>query len=415
MKSLYICYYGIRESLVQNQVLPYLRELVKNGTEVHLMTFESSNENRITDDQRSRLRDELGLRGITWTDMVYHGKPKIFSTIYDIFAGMRFIIRECRKHEFDILHARALVPAVMARLARFAGRLDTKILFDLRGLIIEEYLDAGVLSRSNPLVPVMRTMELGTINAADGVVVLTDAIRRELFPSVVDGLDSKGRPIERIPCCFDDAKFVFPTEAQRIESKKRFGLEKSLVGIYTGSVSGVYLIDEMCKVFAGFRKIHPQFFPIILSRGDFNQVKEEMKRNGFGDNEFIVTSVEPSGVGDYLSASDFAVAFYSATFSRLATSPTKNAEYLAMGLPILTNSGIGDTERELTDDRTGVVVRDFNEESIDGAVAGIVRLLSEGDEMRRRCRASAEQRYSLEKLGGPSYRRIYDRLSREDH
>ena len=30
-KTLYICYFGLREPLVQTQVLPYLRELLREG------------------------------------------------------------------------------------------------------------------------------------------------------------------------------------------------------------------------------------------------------------------------------------------------------------------------------------------------------------------------------------------------
>jgi glycosyltransferase involved in cell wall biosynthesis len=84
-----------------------------------------------------------------------------------------------------------------------------------------------------------------------------------------------------------------------------------------------------------------------------------------------------------------------------------------MGLPILTNAGIGDTEKELIEDRTGVVLREFDQESIDSAVEDIIRVLSEGEQVRMRCRASAEKRYSLENVGGPAYRRIYRRVSGE--
>ena len=38
--SLYICYFGLREPLVQTQVLPYLRELVAGGVKMSLLTFE---------------------------------------------------------------------------------------------------------------------------------------------------------------------------------------------------------------------------------------------------------------------------------------------------------------------------------------------------------------------------------------
>ena len=39
-RTLYICYFGLREPLVQTQVLPYLRQIVRDGIEVSLLTFE---------------------------------------------------------------------------------------------------------------------------------------------------------------------------------------------------------------------------------------------------------------------------------------------------------------------------------------------------------------------------------------
>src|SRR5205085_11606858 len=40
--ALYICYFGLREPLVQTQVLPYLRELAARGHRMSLLTFEPS-------------------------------------------------------------------------------------------------------------------------------------------------------------------------------------------------------------------------------------------------------------------------------------------------------------------------------------------------------------------------------------
>ena len=39
-RSLHICYFGLREPLVQTQVLPYLRELAGSGVAMSLLTFE---------------------------------------------------------------------------------------------------------------------------------------------------------------------------------------------------------------------------------------------------------------------------------------------------------------------------------------------------------------------------------------
>ena len=38
--TLYICYFGLRQPLVQTQVIPYLQEIAKGGIRVSLLTFE---------------------------------------------------------------------------------------------------------------------------------------------------------------------------------------------------------------------------------------------------------------------------------------------------------------------------------------------------------------------------------------
>jgi hypothetical protein len=37
VKTLYLCYFGLREPLVQTQVRPYLRELARDGVEVYIL------------------------------------------------------------------------------------------------------------------------------------------------------------------------------------------------------------------------------------------------------------------------------------------------------------------------------------------------------------------------------------------
>ena len=43
MNTLYICYFGLREPLVQSQVVPYLRELAASEIQPTLLTFEPRN------------------------------------------------------------------------------------------------------------------------------------------------------------------------------------------------------------------------------------------------------------------------------------------------------------------------------------------------------------------------------------
>ncbi|HEX8292532.1 MAG TPA: hypothetical protein VF570_12295, partial [Pyrinomonadaceae bacterium] len=104
------------------------------------------------------------------------------------------------------------------------------------------------------------------------------------------------------------------------------------------------------------------------------------------------------------------VSFIRACYSKLSSSPTKIAEYLAAGLPVVTNAGIGDVDEVIEGDRVGVVLRDFDDESFTRALAGVEALRAEGD-LAGRARASAERRFDIERVGGAKYRRLYRRLA----
>ena len=65
-KTLYICYFGLREPLVQTQVIPYLLELIKDGIGVTLLTFEPDLKTKRDDKQIEKARLALQEKGIDW-------------------------------------------------------------------------------------------------------------------------------------------------------------------------------------------------------------------------------------------------------------------------------------------------------------------------------------------------------------
>src|SRR6476659_1487982 len=135
IRTLYLCYFGINEPLVQTQVLPYLRQLSAAGIDVNLLTFESHLRD-ISDDQLAEQREQLAAEGITWSYLPYHKSPSVPATVYDILAGARFAVQLVRRKRINVLHARAHVPMAMALLAQRFVRV--KLIFDIRGLMAEE-------------------------------------------------------------------------------------------------------------------------------------------------------------------------------------------------------------------------------------------------------------------------------------
>jgi len=407
IRTLYICYFGVREPLVQTQVIPYLLEIAADDVEVHLLTFEPDLKtgwaNREIESRRKAMADS----GIIWHYLPYHKRPSVPATFYDIVNGARYVRRLLSVKKFDILHCRVHVPALMAVIARKFSRSDPKILFDIRGFFPEEYTDAGIWPENGWLYRSAKRVERWLLHSSDGFVVLTEKARKILFPeSLETGLDARGRPVEVIPCCVDLARFPENITEKRSRLRRELAIGDRFVIAYVGSFGGWYLSDELFELFSTARKRDEKVFVLVLTQRDANTVREQLEKIGFGSDDLFVGSVPPAEIPDYLAAADAAVSFIKNCYSKQASSPTKNAEYLAAGLPIIANAGVGDVDTQINEDHVGVLIDRFSDQDYREALEHLADM---GD-IRERCRAAAEARFDLKAIGGTRYRRIYRRL-----
>src|SRR5271165_4704496 len=244
MRTLYLCYFGLREPLVQTQVLPYLRGLSREGIAVGLLTFEPDRRAAWPPDEVRDWTDRLRAEGIRWYSLPYHKRPSLPATTYDIFAGGWMAARLVRRHGYDVVHARAHVAAAMGAVAkRLAG---CRMIFDIRGFNPEEYVDAGVWPENGLNYCLAKRVERRLLAAADGFVVLTEKARDILFPGCSDS-DRKGRPVEVIPCCVDLARFEAAAALPRKQIRRELGVAGRRVVVYVGALGGFYLTEEMAE------------------------------------------------------------------------------------------------------------------------------------------------------------------------
>lgn len=406
-RTLYLCYFGLREPLVQTQVLPYLRKLAEGGVGVSLLTFEPKLKERWTNDELEAERARLEGEGIRWHWRAYHKRPSLPATLYDVSVGARLAAKMLRRGETDVLHARGHVAALMAALAK--RRAGGRLLFDIRGFMPEEYTDAGVWPEGGTLYRGVKRVERFLFKSADAFVVLTEKAREILFPGRTE-TDEKGRPVEVIPCCVDFKRFRAADETPREELRRELRLEGRRVVVYVGSFGGWYMAEETARLMALAYKEDPQTYALVLTQTPPEQIETRLRELGVPEDSFRVERVAPADVPKYLKASDIAVSFIRACYSKLSSSPTKIAEYLAAGLPVICNAGIGDVDEVIEGDRVGVVLRDFDDESLTRALREVEALRAEGG-LAERARESAERRFDIERVGGAKYRRLYARLA----
>ena len=399
MRTLYLCYFGLREPLVQTQVLPYLRELGRSRITAHLLTFEPGWPHSWSDEERAGWRERLREDGVEWRALAYHEKPSALATLYDILVGTLTAVRLARRERIEVLHARAHIPLVMALLAR---RLcGAKVIFDIRGLVADEYVDAGIWVERGTFYRTIKWIERIGVARAEQIVVLTE----RMFDWLVENMKANPAKIEVIPCCADLSRFYGKNHGAKGETDNDGRFEV----VYAGSVTGLYLLEEMVRFFLALRERRPNAYLRILTATPADQASETLRKLGLGVKDYWVGAIPPSEIPAYLRDAKIGLSFRKPTFSQIAASPTKIPEYLAAGVPVVSNAGIGDTDRVLLDDRVGIVVRDFNRDAYDRAVSDLLELLDDPD-LANRCRSSAYERFDLEKVGVERYRRLYQRI-----
>ena len=397
LKSLYICYLTLEDPLVHSQVVAYLEGLAARGHTIHLLTFEPE----LPGERRQELAAGLASRGITWHARRYHKRPSLPATIYDTLVGAATAVRLVRRHRLDVIHARSHVPAAMGLIAR---RLTgCRLIFDLRGLMAEEYVDAGRWREGGIPFRITKRVEAAAIRAADAMVVLTKRVREYLLG------DRAAPPVEVIPCCADlDA--IEAGARDRDSTRRELDAGDRPVLVYVGKFTGWYMEREMVDFYAVAREELPGLLFVVITQADRQPAIEALAAGGVSPDDYRITTSPPGEIGRYLAAADAGIAFIKPCFSKISSSPTKIGEYLAAGLPVVSGTRIGDVDELLSSDGTGVLVPEFGEAAYREAARRLGELIADADTPRR-SRELAHRELSLAEVGIPRYERMYRGLA----
>ena len=400
LKALYISYDGLTDPLGQSQVLPYLEGLSDKGIKFHIISFEKKdrfNQLKITIENRCERA------GITWCPLMYTKNPPLISTVLDLRKMHKLAFKLHHEINFDVVHCRSDLPALVGSKLQKKG---VKFIFDMRGFWADERVEGKIWNLKNPIFKwaynFFKKKELSFFQKADAIISLTNNGKNE----ILSWKEFKDKPpyIQVIPCCADLDKFDSNRigESEVIEAKKELSLESSdfILG-YVGSIGTWYMLDEMLDFYQAIRERYEQPSFLFISGESEALIKQKATEKQISQEEIVVKSVPHSAVPTYLSLFDFSIFFIRPTFSKKASSPTKQGELMALGIPIICNSGVGDTDAIVEQYNAGEIITTLNEE------AYLNTSLSLNNYDTSVIRKGAFEVYSLEK-GVDNYYKLYE-------
>jgi glycosyltransferase involved in cell wall biosynthesis len=399
LRSLYICYLALSDPLVETQVVAYLVGLAERGHHIHLLTFETEERD---EESRQALNRRLASRGITWHSLRYHKRPSLPATAYDVLRGGLEAARLVRKYRLEVIHARVHVAAAMALFAR---RLTgCRLIFDVRGLMAEEYVDAGRWRQGGVPWRLTKWVERRALAAADWCVVLTPVAGELLLG------DRPDNRITVIPCCAN-LELLERGRAERDVVRAELGLGDRTVLAYCGKFGGWYMERAMVDFFVVAHGEIEDLHFLVLTQDDRVPIEACFRNADVEPDAYTVTGFPPERMGAALAAADVGISFIAPFPSKVASSPTKVGEYLGAGLPIVATSGVPAVDELLSEPGVGVLVTDRSSDGYRRAAHETSALLEDG-KTSSRCVRLAQERLSLQGLGIPRYNDVYEHVAR---
>jgi glycosyltransferase involved in cell wall biosynthesis len=389
------------EGLGQSQVLAYLRGLARRGVEFELLSFEPPS---ATSAAISELQDSLRGTGIHWTPLRRRLDTRLHVKLAESGKGVALALARALARRPRVVHGRSYLPTAIGDMVASIVP-GAKLVFDCRGMLGDEYVDAGHWTTDRLEYRLLKRYEARAFRRADGVVVLTNALRAWLHERRWVGPRTH---VEAIPCCVDLEGFRYDDAARR-RLRHELGIGDALTLVYSGSLGSWYREADIAR-FAGLfaKRAGRSVRFLALTRSKPDELVDCLRREGFAREQIVVRSVAPRQVPSYLSAADIALSFIKSCFSKKGSSPTKVAEYLACGLPVVLNGDIGDQAELATEQATCVVVDDFTDAALEVAASRALDLADHPVAARvREGRRVAETRFGVETVGVSRYERLY--------
>ncbi len=401
-KVLFISYDGLTDPLGQAQILPYLIGLSKKGHNISILSCEKPENFKKNHSIVSQKCKEVN---ITWYYIDYNNSIPVVSSFLTVRKLRSKALKIAKQCKIEILHCRSIIPALVGESLQ--KRLGIKFIFDIRGFWADERVDGKIWNLKNPfyrfLFKYFKGKEKYLFREADCIVTLTENAKSYIQKE----FETKNEFLV-VPCCVDfehfDYKKLEGEEVKQLRSK--IGIPNdSYVLTYVGSLGTRYMLQEMLEFFKVLKTIQSNASFLFISKSDTTEIQLICKNIGLDFNSIYITSCEYTEIPEYISIGNASIFFIITSFSGKAVSPTKQAEVMSLGLPIIANSGLGDTDIILNKTKSGLVLNEFTDSEYQKIAQEIIQFKSDKVEIRE-----AATRYFTLDLGINKYHSEYKNL-----
>ena len=398
--TLFISYDGLSDPLGQSQILPYLKLISNFNHKLFVVTNEKKEKIK---SHKKNIKKFLELNNITWKNLLYSKNNNKLYRLFDLIKMFFYYVYLINIYKINIVHIRGFLPAIpILYLSYF---MKFKIIYDSRGLWVDERIDNGSIRIENIfhkiIYKILKKIETKIFYKSDSIIVLTRKAKRIITNNF------NISKIIIIPCCADYNYFQYLKDIkakENIKNKLNLPINKNVL-LYSGSLKGVYLFQEMINFFENLNSINNSFIFVVVTN-DLSYAKNQLKKCNSQKNIYIFNGSREDMPNFYCIA-DALLCFIKSTYARKCSSPTKIAEALASNIPLICNTGVGDINLIIRKLKSGILIN-LNQDKIESSFeTEILKLINNNTSSRIR---DESQKYFDLECAYSKYSTVYNKF-----
>jgi glycosyltransferase involved in cell wall biosynthesis len=394
---LFIADSSLRNPILQSQGFPFLYNLNHVKYKPFVLSFEESNLSKKENIELKSVIKKYDSK-INFLPVTINKKGILPFWFYFIWKRSKILHSIVRKYDIMLLHARSFNPAFLAIIIKIIFKPSIKVIYDNRGLYIDELIFRNALSKGSLKEKIYRTIEMIIINKCDQMVVVSNVFKSY----IVEQLGKRNKNIISKTSMIPNRTQINFNDSDNVFRQKR--TKDRTICVYSGSSASWQGTDDFYKVFSIIlNRIPTTYFKILTYEPELflNHPPENIKLA----ERLMVEKVEFCNVKSELINATFGIHLRKSDVVSRVSAPIKFAEYLSAGLPVILREGIGDTEQVIKKYNVGVIIKKNDYES---AISELQELLNDKD-VYHRCLRIADKEFNIN-ISFKQYQEIYDKL-----